>query len=132
MNNKKGFTLVELLGVIVVLAIIMGLAIIGYGGIRNSIKSNYYQGLEVNILASAKDYFDYNGYNVIFTNQNRKVYLNTLVEDKYIDNIVDQNGQNCDLNNSFVLTYKNDDNKTSYVVCLYCSDYEPNNDLCNS
>ena len=132
MKEKKGFTLVELLGVIVILAIIMGLAVVGYNNIHGSVKNNYYQGLEGNILAAAKDYFDYNGYNIMFTNQNKKVYLNTLVEEKYIDNIVDQSSKTCNLDNSFVLTYKDTNNKISYLVCLYCDDYETSSDLCNS
>ena len=36
MNNKKGFTLVELLAVIVILALIMGIAVVSIGGILNS------------------------------------------------------------------------------------------------
>lgn len=36
MNNKKGFTLVELLAVIVILALVMGIAVVSIGGVLQS------------------------------------------------------------------------------------------------
>lgn len=39
-KNKKGFTLVELLAVIVILALIMSLAIVGLGGVMQGAKYN--------------------------------------------------------------------------------------------
>ena len=40
MKNKKGFTLVELLAVIVILALIMGIAVVGIGNVLSTAKEN--------------------------------------------------------------------------------------------
>lgn len=40
MKNKKGFTLVELLAVIVILALIMGIAVVGIGSVLNTAKES--------------------------------------------------------------------------------------------
>ena len=43
MKNKKGFTLVELLAVIVILALIMGIAVVSMSGVISSSRSKTYQ-----------------------------------------------------------------------------------------
>ena len=41
--NRKGFTLVELLGAVTILAIIMGLAIISYSSINKKVDDNCFK-----------------------------------------------------------------------------------------
>ena len=43
MKNKKGFTLVELLAVIVILALIMGIAVVSIGGVLDSAKKSTFK-----------------------------------------------------------------------------------------
>ena len=43
MKNKKGFTLVELLAVIVILALIMGIAVVSIGGVLTSSREKTYR-----------------------------------------------------------------------------------------
>ena len=63
--KKRGFTLVELLGVIVILVIVLGLAVVSYVNIRNSIRNTYYNGVEESILLSEGDYYTYNEKNAM-------------------------------------------------------------------
>ena len=58
--KKKGFTLVELLGVVAILAIVLGMTIIGYINVNNGMKKHYYEGVEESALMSATDYYTYN------------------------------------------------------------------------
>lgn len=60
MENKKGFTLVELIGVIVILGIVLGLVSIAYIGISNHIKMTYYNGIETVLLEAGGEYYTYN------------------------------------------------------------------------
>ena len=63
LKNKKGFTLVELLAVIVILAIILAIAVPGISGIINSAKKGSFEsdvkmiitGIEYSVLESSVD-----------------------------------------------------------------------------
>ena len=50
MKNKKGFTLVELLAVIVILALIMSIAVISIGGVLNSTRQSTFKETAVSII----------------------------------------------------------------------------------
>ena len=50
MKNKKGFTLVELLAVIVILALIMSIAIVSIGGVLNSARQSTFKETAVSII----------------------------------------------------------------------------------
>ena len=60
MKRKKGFTIVELLAVIVVLAIVLGLAVTAYIGLGDKVDVTYYKNLEESLVISGTDYFYYN------------------------------------------------------------------------
>ena len=53
-RNNKGFTLVELLAVIVILAVIMGIAIVSIGGILENAKKNTYKETAASIIGGVK------------------------------------------------------------------------------
>lgn len=131
-KEKNGFTMVELLGVLVVLAIIFGLAVTGYVTIKNGIRKTYYSGLEESILMAAGEYYNYNDGQVpkVF-GEEQKVKLSKLIGDKYIDKVIDQTGKDCDFDASFVRVYKNENNAISYDVCLKCNHDEYSSEKCS-
>ncbi len=132
--KKRGFTLVELLGVIVILVIVLGLAVVSYVNIRNSIRNTYYNGVEESILLSVGDYYTYNESAIpeVFGDV-KKVYLQELVDKKYIEEVLDQNNKKCNHDKSYVLAYKDSYDKTNYVVCLECDKdgYQTKNSECS-
>lgn len=56
--NKKGFTLVELLSVVVIMAIIMALAFPSIQGLISSNKQKKYEAYEKSMTEYAKAYYD--------------------------------------------------------------------------
>ena len=54
MKNKKGFTLVELLAVIVILALIMGIAVVSMSGVISSSRSKTYQESAASIISGLR------------------------------------------------------------------------------
>ena len=54
MKNKKGFTLVELLAVIVILALIMGIAVVSIGGVLDSAKRSTFKETAASIIDGVK------------------------------------------------------------------------------
>ncbi|MBQ8891538.1 MAG: prepilin-type N-terminal cleavage/methylation domain-containing protein [Bacilli bacterium] len=123
--KRRGFTLVELLGVVVVLAIVMGLAVVGYSRIRNNVTKTYYSGVEQSVLMSANEYFNYNDNLIPESNGSTNVSVFDLIEKKYIEPIKNQKGVECsesDLKASFVYAYKDANDKIQYEMCLKCGD----------
>ena len=56
MKNKKGFTLVELLAVIVILALIMSIAIVSIGGVLNSSRRSTFKETAVSIINGVRQH----------------------------------------------------------------------------
>ena len=54
MKNKKGFTLVELLAVIVILALIMSIAVISIGGVLDSTRKSTFKETAVSIISGVR------------------------------------------------------------------------------
>ena len=59
--NKKGFTLVELLAVIVILALIMAIAVVSMGGIMRSAREGTFKDTALSIISGVKQQLAING-----------------------------------------------------------------------
>lgn len=74
--NNKGFTLIEVLAVIVILSILMAIMVPSVGNIMKKNKEDNYQNLKDSIISAAKIYISDNRYQIIVgscTTQNAKV-----------------------------------------------------------
>ena len=125
--NRKGFTLVELLTVIVIIALISGIAVIGYKVIFSQSEEDYYKNLENSLMLAGNDYFIDHRLELPVGNYTSPVDINTLVNNKYIEPVKDSNGNIC--TNGKVIAY-NENNQFNYVACIKCGDYETDNDYC--
>ena len=131
MKDKKGFTLVELLSTIAILAVILGIASASYIGIKRHIRRSYYNTLEESILVSGGEYFSYTTDKPNIFGDEKKISLEKLVEGKYITEVIDQKGKSCNLSGSYVTAYKNSSDKSDYYVCLKCPEDDYPNDKDN-
>ncbi len=123
--KKKGFTLVELLGVIVILAIVLSLAVVAYINSSEKIDVAYYKTVEESLLIPGGDYFNYNkGEQPGVFGDEKRVTIKELQDGGYIDDsVIDSEGNSCDLEKSYVGAYKDSIDKTNYYVCLTCGEY---------
>ena len=123
---SKGFTLVELLAVIVILAIIGAIGVVSYTSITEKSQSDYYENLIDNLELGATNYFIENrSKRPSIGEKCAKVNVNLLIDEKFIENVNDVNGDSCDLENSYVYIKRNDNNKQyEYKVSLICNNYE--------
>ena len=131
MKNKKGFTLVELLSTIAILAVILGIASASYIGIKRHIRRSYYNTLEESLLVSGGEYFSYTTDKPNIFGDEKQVSLKDLIEGKYITEVIDQKGNSCNLSGSYVTAYKNSSDKSDYYVCLKCPEDDYPNDKDN-
>ena len=77
--NNKGFTLIEVLAVIVILSILMAIMVPSVGNIMKKNKEDNYQNLKDSIISAAKIYISDNRYQITVgscTTQNAKVVVN--------------------------------------------------------
>ena len=90
MKNNKGFSLIELLGVIVILGILSGTMIISYSNYRQKALDQAYETLKKNTISAAEEYF-------FDKSTALSVDLDTLFKEKYISNISDpkNKSKNC-------------------------------------
>ncbi len=96
--NKKGFTLVELLAIIAILAIIISISVTAFSNTQQSIVEKQYQNIVNDILIKAQDYAHKNGFT-----KNITISVNDLIDkgillpndDGYIVSPIDQTIMNC-------------------------------------
>lgn len=139
--NKKGFTIVEILAVIVIIGILISLAVVGITRYREKSNKIYYDALSSQIALATKTYYsnnpDQKPRGQVVDEGNKKIIgvileANRLLENNYlINNIVDVNDKECN-SESFVVAKLNEDGSYSYNVCLKCDGKEIiwDNDKC--
>lgn len=137
-KNQKGFTLIEMLAVVILLAILMAIAVGSYysyikksrddsfkiaeNTIQNDVKNAY-----ADCLSNSKSEFciNHSGYG----EKNDKIYLKELIDAGYSEQIKNPYDTNsfCDASASYVTVIGNNtDNNSSYLTCLVCGDKKSN------
>ena len=117
--KNKGFTLVELLGVITSLSILIGFVMTKASNTISKANREYYK--ERLFVLSAKDYFqDYRSKLPKETNETSEVFLATLEDELYIDQILDVNKNLCSSLESKVIATKQSDSTYQYQAYLVC------------
>lgn len=101
--NKKGFTLVELLGVITILGILMSVAIGGVSIYLQKSKAQAYENIELSAYDAARNYMMEEAI-MLSRGEKFKITLKQLVEEQYLKNPQDPNkkGSHCTAANSYV------------------------------
>ena len=126
--KKKGFTLVELLIAIVIIALLSGMGIISYRSVFSTAEERYYNAIESNLLLAGNDYFEDHRDILPAGSEYSSVSLADLIENKYIEEIVDTEGNLC--SEGTVYAYR-ENNKFKYEVCLDCGGYKSDGKYCN-
>ena len=127
-KNRKGFTLVELLGVIVVLAIVGGIATLAITNYIGNSKEKVYRNYVATLKTTVEDYliddFAKNGNLLPNVGKSRTFTLNDLINAKVIEELKDPNGGTCDQTATKVTVTRGVDKdinfSLTYDVDLYC------------
>lgn len=138
--NKHGFTLVELLAVVIILSIIMAIAIPAYQSyIATSQKESFKTAEKSLIEASTTAMLECVNHRKTSFCKNKKfpqnddeytlISMQELIENGYIDPIHDpvHRGKYCDSENSYGYVLKNKESGSggyTYYSCLKCNGYE--------
>ena len=134
--NTKGFSLIEILAVIVIIGVIATIAVpsvqeyIGGGKLATFIA--YENSMEDAATNAVLDCIANNSSrcNIPEKGETTKIYLNTLIEDGFIDGMKTPSGGSCDANKSFVRVENRGNLNYKFKVCLYCDGYTTEDELC--
>ena len=128
-TNKRGFTVVELLVVLVILGILITLAYMGVSRYLNQARSTTYEDFEKNITTGVTNYLiDHTG-SIPNEGESLIVDVEKLVCEGYVDDLEDPDSstKTCNLE-SYAIVKRNNDTSSNmdieYSACLKCSGYE--------
>ena len=128
-TNKKGFTLIELLVTIVILGLLVTLGYVSVRAILDRGNESYYRTQEDMLILAGRDYFaDYRSKLPKEIGETTFVTLKTLIDEKYIDPIIDENEKDCDVDESRVTALKVSETEYQYYGSLVCDDYKTTTD----
>lgn len=127
--KNKGFTLVELLATIIILGLLVSIAYVSVSSILNSGDDSYYESQENMLVLAGREYYaDHRSELPKEIGDTSNVSLETLVEENYIEQITDKDGNNCDNDNSGVTVQKITEKDFQYYGTLICGAYQTNSD----
>ena len=121
--NKHGYTMVELLAVIVIIGLLFTIATISYTSLINKSNNTVYESYMDAMHEAAITYVI--GHPVEDTKE-EKVSLNQLISDNKIDYINNPKDNNDKWPGSYIEVKREDKNSVTnyeYNVCLRCNDY---------
>lgn len=138
MKNNKGFTLVELLAVIVILGVVLTIAVPGVSYIINQAGNEFYKNLEKSVSIAAQDYFDEymlgnarkgkiyftKGGEIYWIEEGSVQQASTVSYNKYIDKVADKDGNLCTAEVNYE---RQGTNKYKFTPYINCDKYKTGN-----
>lgn len=130
--NKQGFTLVELLATIVVIALISGIGVISYSAFINQAEDKVYKTYEDTMKAEVEIYLLEHYDDIPLKGEVKRFLItDTNVNFEKFDNPEDKNDK-CEASYVDVERYDKDNISLSYKVCLICNNYNKNGTKCRT
>ena len=139
MKNNKGFTLVELLAVIILLAVLGGLASIAYSSIVKSGEESLYTAYENTMYSDIMQLLSTHVELIPGNGKTKEFKLSLMISKGYIEPINNPRNKDdlCNSNSSYVKVMRNDSSdgiahvdSLTYLVCLVCDAYNKDSTQC--
>ena len=128
-EKKKGFTIIELLATIIIIGLLVSIAYISVTSILDNGDNNYYKSQEDMLVLAGREYYADNRSELPDDiGDTSTVPLEKLVEEKYIDSITDEDGNDCNGTTSGVTVQKVTEKDYQYYGLLVCDNYTTTED----
>lgn len=134
--NKKGFTLIEVIGAVIVIGLIATVAVPGVSKYiqkgRLTTFLTYEDSMEDAATNAVLDCIGSNSRNCDVPEKGKitNIKLKNLIEDGFIDEMKSTDAGKCDIEKSFVRVENKGNLNYKFTVCLYCDSYTSDNDIC--
>ena len=131
-NNNKGFSMVEILAVVVILGVISTIGIVSVTRLVDNSKKHYYDAQQDQMVLAAQAYTnDHRNKLPKMVGQRSKITLKMLYDGNYIkEQINDKNKGKCDELKSYVNVYKSSQSEYKYRGYLNCPACEDETGYC--
>ncbi len=136
MKNRKGFTLIEILAVLIIIGIITMIVIPNVTGYIADTRNSAYHAHERTMEESAKSMTveciaGRENCNLPKDNNTEEVYLSELQDKEFVQRLQDPGGEGfCSESLSYVRITNTGKGNYEYHACLYCQNYHTNDDNC--
>ena len=134
--NKKGLTMIELIGVIIIIGVIATIAVPNVSKYIERGKLTTFISYEKSMEdAATNGVLDCIGNNAAKCDPPEKgeikdVKLKALIDGGFIENLKTPEGGTCDIDKSFVRIENKGNLNYKFKVCLYCDGYTTDEDYC--
>ena len=124
-KRKKGFSLVELLAVVVILGLLATISIVAISSLIDRAKQDKTDSLKKTVLMSAQTYIQ-NNKNLVpkIIGESKNIKVSDLRAGNYLtEDIKNNKGESC-MENSYVRVYKLSKSEYTYTAFIYCGNEE--------
>ena len=124
-KRKKGFSLVELLAVVVILGILATISIVAVSSLIDRAKQDKMDSLKKTVLLSAQTYIQ-NNKNLVpkIIGESKNIKVSDLRAGNYLtEDIKNDKGESC-MEKSYVRVYKLSKSEYTYTAFIYCGNEE--------
>ncbi len=128
-TKKKGFTLIELILVIVIVGVLGLLVVPRISSLISSGKNTYYTTIEKEMTLLAKDYYADQMKELPLSGSSVELTMSKLLYNNYITEMI-KDATQMPCNNSFIIVTSKGNKKYEYVACLFCDDYNSQPKIC--
>lgn len=127
--NNKGFTMVEMLAAVAILAIVSGIAVSSYTRYQENARNDSYEAMEQSAFSAAQSYILEKGLIIPEEPDTRTIEVSTLVDTGYLSNLEDPRtkGDMCHAGSTVKVSKKKSSGTTleqyTFLVTIKCNGY---------